>query len=218
MAIEHLSADYTTGKQILVFPDHYVCLAHTFKHGDVAAVDVGGKKIIKAGTIYPANDATEIGIVFTDLDITYGDKNGALLVHGFVKTGKLPVIPSSTAKGALNMVKFFPLTAVATTLLGSPLAVAVGEAIDTEYELRVEVKGASFRAEASVLSNWTITGESVAKLKVEEIVIDESGRYATVLLKATAPTVAGSVTIVPKAVAMSTGDVPASALTVATVA
>lgn len=108
MAVEYKSQDYTTGKQILAFPDHYVCVARTFEKDDAAATTVDGRKIIKAGTVYPANGATAIGIVFNDMDVTDGDKTGALLIHGFVKTAALPVAPAAEAKTALKMIEFLP--------------------------------------------------------------------------------------------------------------
>lgn len=108
MSVEYNTQSYVTGKQILVFPDHYVSVAHTFKQGDAAAVDVDGRKIIKAGTLYPANGATVKGIVWADYDITKGDVTGALIIHGFVKTGALPEAPSTEAKAALPMIAFMP--------------------------------------------------------------------------------------------------------------
>lgn len=108
MSVEYNSQSYVTGKGILVFPDHYVNVAHTFVKDDAAATNVNGRKIIKAGTIYPANDATAKGVVWADYDITNGDVTGALIVHGFVKTAALPVAPSTEAKAALPMIAFMP--------------------------------------------------------------------------------------------------------------
>lgn len=101
--------EYGSEKQILMFPDPYVCFPQKFSQDSSLAVTEGGRKIIKAGTIYPANDSTAQGVVFSDLDVTEGDVNGAVLVFGFVKTSALPEEPSAEAKAALNMVKFFPL-------------------------------------------------------------------------------------------------------------
>lgn len=109
MAVEYNSQNYDTGKQILVFPDHYVSVAHTFMKDDAAAVEVEGRKIIKAGTLYPANGATVKGVVWADYDVTKGDVTGALIIHGFVKTAALPVEPTEEAKAALPMVAFMPL-------------------------------------------------------------------------------------------------------------
>ena len=114
--VEFKHTDYTTAKGVLVFPDHYVSVAHTFKKDDSAAVTQDGRKIVKAGTLYPSNDASAIGIVWADYDVTDGDRTGALIIHGFVKTKALPVIPSSTAKGALKMIQFLPLEAVTPTM------------------------------------------------------------------------------------------------------
>lgn len=111
MAVEYNHSDYTTSKTILLTPDHMVSLAQTFKKGDSAAVDVDGRKIIKAGTIYPSNDANALGIVLNEMDITNGDKTGALLLHGFVKVTALPEAPSAEAKAALPMIAFRPLQA-----------------------------------------------------------------------------------------------------------
>lgn len=109
MSVEFNHQDYATGKGILVFPDHYVSVAHTFKKEDAAATNVNGRKIIKAGTIYPTNDTNAIGVVWADYDVTNGDVNGALIIHGFVKTAALPAAPDAAAKTALNLIKFLPL-------------------------------------------------------------------------------------------------------------
>ena len=104
MSVEFNHTDFATGKNILVFPDHYVCKAHTFLKNDAAATTVNGKKIIKAGTIYPANDATAVGVVWADYDVTNGDVTGALIIHGFVKKAALPAAPNDTVK--LPMIAF----------------------------------------------------------------------------------------------------------------
>lgn len=106
MSVEFKSQEYGTGKQILLFPDHYVCKAHTFLKDDAAAVTEDGRKIIKAGTIYPANTAEAKGVVFYDVDVTDGDRSGALILHGFVKNAAIPTQPSAEAKAALNQIAF----------------------------------------------------------------------------------------------------------------
>ena len=75
---------------------------------DAAATTVDGRKVIKAGTIYPTNDASAKGVVWADYDVTDGDVTGALIIHGFVKTAALPKAPAAEAKTALPMVAFMP--------------------------------------------------------------------------------------------------------------
>lgn len=104
MAVEFKSQDYTTSKNILLFPDHYVSVAHTFHTSD--GTDVDGKKIVKAGTVYPANDDTAQGVVWADYDVTNGDVTGALIVHGFIKAAALPEPLTDEAKGVLSMIQF----------------------------------------------------------------------------------------------------------------
>lgn len=60
-----------------------------------------GRKIVPAGTVYPANDATAIGITYTDTDVTEGPAPGAVLVDAWILEARLPVAPSTEAKTAL---------------------------------------------------------------------------------------------------------------------
>ena len=108
MTVKFIKEDYGNTKEILMFPDHYVAFAHTFLKDDAASTLVGGRKIIKAGTIYPANGATAKGVVMYDVDVTDGDQSGAIIVHGFIKQSAIPAEPSPEAKAALPLIKFFP--------------------------------------------------------------------------------------------------------------
>lgn len=58
--------------------------------------DDDGRKIVKAGTIYPANDATALGILFHDVDVTKGDHEGSLIVAGRILKDRLPTAPDDT--------------------------------------------------------------------------------------------------------------------------
>lgn len=97
-------------KQILAIPDHYVAFAQ--KHVRATANEPGlatlvdGRYIVKAGTIWPANDATAVGVVLNDYDVTDGDKMMAVVTHGFIKTAALPVVPAEAAIAALKLVQF----------------------------------------------------------------------------------------------------------------
>ena len=44
----------------------------------------GKYKTVKAGTVFPADNATAEGIVFTDTDVTDGDAIGSVIVAGRV--------------------------------------------------------------------------------------------------------------------------------------
>lgn len=217
MSVEFNHKDYTTGKQILMFPDHYVGLAHTFNKQDSAAVQEDGRYIVKAGTIYPANDNTALGVVMNDYDVTNGDISGTLIVHGFIKTAKIPAVPTAQAKAALKQITFFPLAAITVTLKGTGVSVTAGEALGTTHRISVGIEGASFRPAATTKTNWTITGESDSKVSIDSIEISADGNIVTFVTKNSAAAAAGSVTVVPKAAATSTGDVPTQALTIVTV-
>lgn len=217
--IKYISQDYTTSKQILAIPDHYVAIAQSIPQDSELAVTEDGRKIVKAGTIFPANDATAIGVIMNDYDITYGDAVVAVIIHGFIRTEKLPQVPADTAKTALKQISFLPLTKLATTISATKESVTVGEAAESIHSIVVSIEGNKFREGAEQLSNWTITGEDTTKVKVDSIKLaNEQGTSVIVTTKNTAATVAGNVTIVPKAGATATGDVPTSPITIVTVA
>lgn len=73
--------------------------------------DKEGKKIVKAGSILSAagaivNDATAEGVLLWDVDVTYGDATGSLVMFGFIDKTKLPVQPAEEAITALKLIKF----------------------------------------------------------------------------------------------------------------
>lgn len=209
-------------KQILAIPDHYVALG--FKHAKATASTPGlavledGKYVVKAGTVYPANDSTAIGLVLNDYDVTKSDAMMAVVIHGFIKTAALPALPSANAVTAMKQLTFNPLVDMGVEISCTKAEIAVGEAKDVEHTIVVGISGATFRPEASTLTNWTFANEATTKVAVQSIVISADGRFATITTKNSAAAVAGSTTVVPKAAATSTGQVPASAIAIATVA
>lgn len=216
MSVEFNHQDFTTGKGILAFPDHYVSVAHTFTKDDEAAVQVGTRKVIKAGTVYPKNNNTAIGVVWADYDVTDGDVTGALIIHGFVKKAAMPVVPAANAITALNMIKFLPMTAAEVSLSAQPITVSAGEAAETTHVIRVDIHGIHFRDEAANKSNWTVTGADTSKVDVDNVAVGENGTYVLITTKNSAEAAAGTTKVAPKAEATSTGDVP-EAVTIVTV-
>lgn len=79
----------------------------TDKVSDVGVTaDKYGRKVVKAGTILPKNDATAKGILFNDVDVTDGPQPGAYMVEGYVIPQRLPVAPTAEAIAALKEIKF----------------------------------------------------------------------------------------------------------------
>ena len=208
-------------KQILAIPDHYVALG--FKHAKADAVTPGlatlvdGKYVVKAGTIYPANDATAIGVVLNDYDVTDGDAMMAIVIHGFIKVAALPAIPSANAIGALKQITFNPLISIGLALTGTKATIAVGASADPAPVV-FKLANATFRDGAETLANWTITGETASKVGVTDIAVAADGQTVTFTLDQTAAAAAGSVTVLPDAEIISTGKTLAAAVAIATVA
>lgn len=79
------------------------------------AADADGGKHVPMGTIYPANGATAIGILYEDVDVTSGDMPGSVVTAGTVYLDRLPVAPAEAAKTALEALGFKFVTAAPTT-------------------------------------------------------------------------------------------------------
>jgi hypothetical protein len=213
---------YGTQKNILAMSQDWHAIERMLNQSSYGVVTEDGRKIIKAGTPYPSNDGSCIGLVFNDYDVTDGDVAASILIDGKVEERKLPIAIASAAKAALKAqgLILFPLgdVTIAAVLSAEKLAIAVGDAANTEYEVDVYVSGEDFReATVTTKANWTITGDSGTKVGLDRVEY-VSPTHVKLHLKASATTVAGNVTAVPVAAAMSLGVAPASAITIATVA
>lgn len=65
-----------------------------------------GRKVLPAGSIFPANDATAIGITINPVDVTDGPQPVGVIVEGYVIAERLPVEPSEEAKTAMKEIKY----------------------------------------------------------------------------------------------------------------
>ncbi len=115
--MKFVQTDYLGTKNILRFPDHYVTVPVMVDDTGVAA-NADGKKLVPGGTIIGGvggkvlddpnnikvaenNDAEAEGVLFNDVDVTYGPMPGAMIIHGFPAADKLPTAPTAAAVTAL---------------------------------------------------------------------------------------------------------------------
>ena len=82
----------------ILYNDHYVAIPY-----DCSAIAANEDGIVPAGTIIPANDASAIGVLLSDVNKAE-NPNGTIVIHGFIKAAKLPAAPADTV--AIPMVKF----------------------------------------------------------------------------------------------------------------
>ncbi|MCM3413531.1 hypothetical protein [Metabacillus litoralis] len=82
--------------------------AFTVQVSDVGVTaNAEGRKIVPAGTVWPANDATAQGILLNEVDVTNGPQPASLIVEGYIIESRLPVAPEATAaKPAMKEIKF----------------------------------------------------------------------------------------------------------------
>ena len=198
MAMPYNERDYNTQKQILMFPDHYVAFTYKLSQNSALATETSeGRKIVKAGTFFPANDDTAVGIVLNDYDVTDGDQMAAIVSHGFVKTAALPEAPTPQAEAALSMIQFFPLK---TTDISLRSIAAVG---DNGAEIYVSVAGTRFK-DTLTLSDLTIDVGTTG-LTAGSVAVEDDGRVAVISFTGTVA--AGIVTVSVKSTGVVNGKV-----------
>jgi hypothetical protein len=62
----------------------------------------GGRVIVPAGAVIPANGATAKGILYEDIDVTDGSMPGSVVTRGTVYGDRLPATLADAAKTALT--------------------------------------------------------------------------------------------------------------------
>lgn len=111
--MKFVKTEYANSKEILK-NDHYVAIPNPVLAA--GGVEEDGKKVVKAGAILDAtgkivNDGTAVGVLLHDVDVTYGNANGTVVVHGFIDGTKIPNANIAAAVvEALPQVKFFDVT------------------------------------------------------------------------------------------------------------
>jgi hypothetical protein len=121
---------YTNKNEILKFADHYVDIPVMVDDAGIVA-NADGKKIMLAGTPIGGTGSTNTilgnpltlatkhntqsgattvagsgvdaeGVLLNDVDVTYGDAPGSMLIHGFIDLNKLPEAPCADVIAALK--------------------------------------------------------------------------------------------------------------------
>lgn len=82
-----------------------------------ATMATGGATIVPAGTPFPANNATALGVLLHDVDVSQGDAAGTYVYEGTIDPDKLTakgVTISAAAKEAMPNVRIYgaPYTVV----------------------------------------------------------------------------------------------------------
>lgn len=116
-----VETSYLNKKEILKFGQHSLQIAVTVSDEGVEENE-DHKKIVKGGTIvggvsgaFLSDDTQQVtakntsaaeGVLLEDVDVTYGPKQGAVVIHGFVSLDALPDPPSAEAIAALKQITF----------------------------------------------------------------------------------------------------------------
>ena len=69
-------------------------------------VTTDGIKVVPAGAVWPANDATAKGILLNAVDVTHGPQPASVIVEGYIIAERLPAQPIAAAKTAMTGIKY----------------------------------------------------------------------------------------------------------------
>lgn len=102
--------EFGQNKTILKFFPYQgaACVVET--SADYVTATEDGRKIVKAGTPFPKNDATCLGYILEEVDVTRGDAPATYVFEGSIDNKKLAeaaVVVSPEAKAATPRVTFF---------------------------------------------------------------------------------------------------------------
>lgn len=86
----------------------YLSVAIT-RESALSAPPVNGH-YIPMGSVYPSNDSNAIGIVYEDVDVTYGNMPGSVVTKGEIYADRLADELSENAKSALEAKGFKIIT------------------------------------------------------------------------------------------------------------
>ena len=165
---------------------------------------------VKAGEIYPSNDANALGVVLYDVE---AGATGAIMTAGHVAMNKCyeAAVPTANAKSALKAVHFYPQDFTTDTIKVVESAGEVeGASVNT---VAVYLAEQSFKAVAETTSNWTALNATVNSVVVSN---DHKIAYVT-FTAASAGATAKNVTLTCAAAAAGCGVAPTAAVQVATV-
>lgn len=156
------------------FLAHEECERKTKQIAQTGATNVNGRKYVKMGTIYPANDATAIGIVYEDVDVTTGNMPGSVVLKGVVYEDRLSeavdtynsaTVPTGGNPKELGLYErsgtspnyVYTLTTDTTAVNGKTYYSYDGKKIASAAKTALEAKGFTFIATAPVVTrpNWT---------------------------------------------------------------
>lgn len=136
------------------------CNRVTVECAQANGTTIGSAKVIKAGTVYPANNSSAMGIVYEDVDVTNGDMPGSIVVDGVVYEDKLPASVESDAKSAMSGIRFISTSPAVTRpawIAGDMIALSVTSAASASNTGKTKV----------TVSGYTLkTGESL-KYKID---------------------------------------------------
>jgi hypothetical protein len=192
MAKKLVKETYGQSKTILAVPDSYVNIGVEIEQRSALAVQTNGRYVVRAGTIYPSNDANAIGVIFQDYDVTDGDAEAALTIFGFIKRFSLPAPPSSAAITALKQITFLPFAGQFAFALVAPTGLEFDGTVDTTFDVTIDA-AVPFTDAALTPGNWTLGGTAVG-LSIAGVEIDGDGYTATIHVTGTVST-GGTVTL-----------------------
>lgn len=180
MTMKLIAKRYGGKKEILATGDHYVALGHKFARatsenpGQTELIDE--RRILRVGTIFSV-DGVAVGLVADDYDLTDGDANVAVIVHGVIDRDKLPVAPTYIQEKQMSGLVFVggsdPEKKATSFYIDIPAVANATVTAESGYS-RIVPAGGDFKFKVTAAASHSVTSVSVDG---EAITADEDGVY-----------------------------------------
>lgn len=79
-----------SGEVTILKTAEFQCVTETVLASTGVLDEKSGRKVVKGGTAWPANDTTIKGVLLYDIDVTDGDAIAPVLIEGVVYGERLP--------------------------------------------------------------------------------------------------------------------------------
>lgn len=110
MAMKMKVQDFMGKTEILSTVDHYIALGRKASRATADApgktVVINERRILRVGTYWDAEGTAPAGLVADNYDLTDGDQQIAVIVHGVVNRSRLPVALTQAQEQSLPLILF----------------------------------------------------------------------------------------------------------------
>lgn len=203
-----------SGVEVFAMTEGLATVSYNVERQSSLATLDNGRYIIKAGTPIPSNDASCVGLVFENWDVT--DEGGPIpvAIGGYVKESALPVEIAAAAKAALKNIVFInedTFVSADISMEVAPQTNAEGYVGGNDITVQVTLTGGVFEDAATNPMSWDL--RLPLSFYPKSIALNAGKTVATIVIKSVSNKVPANGALVTVGVmqqAVNGGSIPAA--------